>query len=98
MLQKETRTDYEEYQEWRWETIRISKRKKRENMKKQLEEFNQLNQQDERHKFYKSVNNMKRDFQPRMNGCKAKDGRMIGEEGKILERWIEYFTEMLNEE
>jgi hypothetical protein len=98
MLQKETRSDYEEYQEWRWETIGISKRKKRENMKKQLEEFNQLNQQDERHKFYKSVNNMKRGFQPRMNGCKAKDGRMTGEEGKILERWIEYFTEMLNEE
>jgi len=23
---------------------------------------------------------------------------MIGEEGKILEEWIEYFTEMLNEE
>ena len=39
-------------------------------------------------KFYKSVNNMKRGFQPRM---------MIGEEGKILERWLEYFTERLNE-
>jgi hypothetical protein len=33
-----------------------------------------------------------------MSGCKGKDGRMIGEEGKVLERWTEYFTEMLNEE
>jgi len=41
---------------------------------------------------------MKRGFQPRMSGCRGKDGRMIGEEGKILERWIEYFTEMLNKE
>ena len=41
---------------------------------------------------------MKRGCQSRMSGCKGKDGRMIGEEGKILERWIEYFTEMLNEE
>jgi len=41
---------------------------------------------------------MKRGFQPRMSGCKGKDGRMIGEEGKILERGIEYFTEMLNED
>jgi hypothetical protein len=41
---------------------------------------------------------MKRGFQPRMSGCKRKDGRMTGEEGKILEKWIEYFTEMLNEE
>jgi hypothetical protein len=43
MLQKETRSNYEEYQEWRRKTNRICKRKKRENMKKQLEEINQLN-------------------------------------------------------
>ena len=29
-------------------------------MKKQLEEINQLNQENERRKFYKAVNNMKR--------------------------------------
>ena len=67
-------------------------------MRKHLEEINQLNQQNKRHKFYKSVNIMERGFQPRMSGCKGRDGRMIGEEGKILERWIEYFTEMLIEE
>jgi hypothetical protein len=74
------------------------KEKKRENMKKKLEEINLLNQQIERCKFYKSVNNMKRGFQPRMSWCKGKVRRMIGKEGKILERWREYFTEMLKEE
>ena len=49
-------------------------------MQKQLEEINQLNQQNERRKFYKSMNNTKRGFQPRMSGCKVKDGRLIGEE------------------
>jgi len=39
MLQKETRTNYGEFQEWRRKTNRISKRKKRENMKKHLEGF-----------------------------------------------------------
>ena len=67
-------------------------------MRKQLEEINRLNQQNERRKLYKSVNNMKGGFQPRMSGCTRKDGRMIREEGKILERWIEHFTELLNEE
>ena len=67
-------------------------------MRKRLEEINQLNQQNERSKFYKSVNNMKRGFQPRMSGCTGKDGRMIREEGKILERRVEHFTELLNEE
>ena len=92
MLQKETRSNYEEYQERRKEANIICKRKKRENMKKQLEEIYQLNQQNERRKFYKSVNNMKRHLQPRISGCKGKDGRMIGEEGKKLERRIKYFT------
>jgi hypothetical protein len=41
---------------------------------------------------------MKRVFQPRTGGCKGKDRRMIREEGNILERWVESFTEMLNEE
>ena len=98
MLQNETMSNYEEYQEWRRKTNRICKRKKRESMRKRLEEINQVNQQKERCNFYKSVNNMKTDFQPRMIDCKGKDGRMIGEEGKILERWIEHFTELLNEE
>jgi len=49
-------------------------------------------------KFYKSLNNIKRGFQPRMSECKGEDRRMIVEEGKILEEWIEYFTEKLNEE
>ena len=34
MLQKETCSNYEEYQEWRRKTNRICKRKKRENMSK----------------------------------------------------------------
>jgi hypothetical protein len=51
-------------------------------MKKQLEEINHLNEKNERHKFYKSVNNMKRGYQPRMSGCKGKDGRMIRKEGE----------------
>jgi hypothetical protein len=96
MLQKAKRSNYEEYQEWRRKTNRICK-ERRENMKKKLEEINQLSQQNERRKFYISVNKMKRGFQPRMSGCSGKDGRMIGEGGKILKRRIEYFTEMLIE-
>jgi hypothetical protein len=51
-------------------------------MKKQVDGINQLNQQNERRKFYKSGNNMKRGFQRRMSRCKGKDGRMIGEKGR----------------
>jgi hypothetical protein len=98
MIQKETRSNFEKDQEWGRKTNSICKGKKRENMKKQLEEINQLNQQNERRKFYKAVNNMKRGFQPRMSGCKGKDGKIIGEEKKILERRTEHFAELVKEE
>ena len=55
MLQKETRSKREEYQERRRQANRICKWKKRVNMKKQLEEISQLNQQNERRKFYKQI-------------------------------------------
>jgi len=87
----------EEYREWRRKTNRLCKRKKRESMKKQSEEINELNQ-DERRKFYKAVNNMKRAFQPRMSGCKGKDGKTIAEKKEILERWTEHFAELMKEQ
>jgi hypothetical protein len=86
MLQKETRSNYEEYQELRRKTNRRCKRKRREKMKTRLEEINQLNLQNERHKFYKSVNNMKRSFQPRMSGCKGKDDWRRREDTEKMDR------------
>jgi hypothetical protein len=41
MIKKETRSNYEEYQEWRRKTNRLCKGKNRENMKDYLEEINQ---------------------------------------------------------
>jgi hypothetical protein len=31
-----------------------------------------------------------------MNGCKNKEGKIFGEESEILERWVEYFKGLLN--
>jgi hypothetical protein len=46
-------------------------------------------------KFYKAVDQQKRGFQPRVIGCKSKDGRILGEEKEVLDQWTEHFEELL---
>jgi hypothetical protein len=43
--------------------------------------------QNERRKFDKAIDNLKKEFQPRSNGCRKKAGEIVREEGKILRRW-----------
>jgi hypothetical protein len=85
MLQRETRISCARYQELRRKANRICKKKKKERMK-------------DRRKFHKAIDNLKKGFQPRSNGCRNKDGEIIREEGKILQRWEEYFKELLGTE
>jgi hypothetical protein len=98
MLQRETRINYGRYQELRREANKICKKKKKERMKRQLEEVNKFKDQNERRKFYKAIENLKKAFQPRSTGCRNRDGEIIREEEKILRRWKEYFKELINTE
>jgi hypothetical protein len=87
MIQRETRTNCERYQEIRRKANSIcTSKKKMERMKKQLEEINKFKDQNERRKLHKAIDNLKKRFQPRSNGCRNKDGEIIREEGKILQR------------
>jgi hypothetical protein len=70
MIQRETRINCRRYQ--------------KERMKRQVEEVNKFKDQNERRKFYKATENLKKGFQPRSTGCKNKDGEIIREEEKIL--------------
>jgi hypothetical protein len=95
MFQIETTINYENYQEKRRQANRICRRKK-EMIQKQLEENIKFNKQNETRKFYKAVDQQKRRFQPRVTGYKSKDGRILGEEKEVLDRWTEHFEELLN--
>lgn len=97
MLQRETRANCEKYQELRRKANNLIKGKKKTWIKNQIEGIEQLNKENESRKFYKAVDRMKRGFQPRVNGCRGKDGKIEGEERKVMGRWSEYFKELLNE-
>jgi hypothetical protein len=64
-------------------------------MKRQLEEVDKFKDQNERRKFCKAIDNLKKGFQPRSDGCRSKESKIIREEGKILRRWEEYFKRVI---
>jgi hypothetical protein len=64
-------------------------------IQKQLEKTEKFNTQNERRKFYKADQHT-RGFQPRVTGCKSKDGRILREEKEVSDRWTEYFEKLLN--
>ena len=97
MLEKETRENTGRYQELRREANRICKMKKQK-MREQLEETEQSSKQNERRKFYKAVDRVRKGFQPKITNCKTSKRKVICEEHKVLESWEEYFKNILNKE
>lgn len=96
MLQTDTRYHKKQYSQsrkdaanytrrkWLWlEKKRLALRKKRENKNKKVCSSRQLKKRRD-------------EYQQKSNLLKDKQGNIIGEEGKIKDRWAEHFTEMLN--
>jgi hypothetical protein len=91
-----TRNKVLRYQEKRREEKKIHNKRKREWEKKQLEELQDLYGTREARKFCSKVKETKKEFKPRVNICKAKDGSVICDENEVLTRWNEHFDDLLN--
>jgi hypothetical protein len=75
--------------------IKYAKRKK-EMMKKQLGIREELNSTNEKRTFYRSLLQIKHGYQPKLNACRDKQGKIIA--GKeVTNRWAEHFEELLQE-
>jgi len=96
MLQKETRGSYEKYRELQKEAKKVCKKKKKEHLQKQLEEIEQLNRQDERRKFYKAMDNIRKGYHSRQEACIDKGGKVLFDKEEIMNRWVEHFKDALN--
>lgn len=72
-----------------------AQRKKKEHDNKKLKELESLQNQHEARKFYQSINNGRKDFKPRINTVKDYEGIIIRDKCNIIDRWREYFSEML---
>jgi hypothetical protein len=52
---------------------------------------------NENRKFYRSVLQIRHGYQPKLNTCKDKQGKMITDKDGIANRRAEYFEELLKE-
>jgi hypothetical protein len=96
MLQHETRSNCEIYNDYRRTANKICRKKKREMMKKQLETIEELNSTNENRMLYRSVLQKKRGYQPKLKACKDKQDKITEDETEVIIRWAEHFEELLN--
>ena len=55
-------------------------------------------ERDDTKKYYRTVKQFRKGFQPRMNACKDNSGKLIERDNKILEHWVRYFKTQFNKE
>lgn len=63
-----------------------------------LENMEVLNEQNDTKNFYKETEWFRKEYKPRLSGCKDKNGSILTEEETCAARWTEHFKELLNKE
>jgi len=91
-----TRASTDKHREARRKEKQAHKRKKKQYENDQVERREELGQQHQARIFCRDINNLRKDFKPRLTVCKSKNGDIITEKGYILNRWKDHFHELLN--
>lgn len=65
---------------------------------RKLKEVETLAEKSKTTIFYKSINDMRNNFKPRITMCRHKNGNLIQEKGESLRRYVEHSDEVLNRE
>ena len=96
MLRRETRNSRQIYKETRKKATKVCRKKKREWEKRKLIEIEELAKEGNIRGMYMRIKEEKNGFQARSHMCENNDGELITENSQVLERWAEYFENVLN--
>ncbi|XP_022196882.1 craniofacial development protein 2-like [Nilaparvata lugens] len=95
MLNRKTRATTNLFQEKRAYARQLCRKKKRDFERSKLEEIMAFAEAKNVRKMYMRIREGKAGFQPRTNFCTDSDGNLVGGEEQVIERWREYFNELL---
>ena len=76
MLQRVTKSSKETYREHRWRANKIC-RKGKERCQRQIESIEVDREKADTRKYYQTVNQSGKEFQPHLNACKDNSGKLI---------------------
>ena len=88
----------ERYNQSNRETNKLLRRKKQLYIKSILDKAEEENTANNAKDFYRKIRFFKKGFIPRTYGVKNREGTLVTEDQLVLERWREYFSELLNAE
>jgi hypothetical protein len=80
----------------RGEASRHFRNKKREYLKDKINEFESSSKNKSIRDPYRGINEFKNGYQPRTNLAKDERGDLLADPDKILNRWKNYFCQLLN--
>jgi hypothetical protein len=98
-LQRRTRATQEEYEEKRRMATKICRNKKKHWLNNRIKTIEEAHRRNETRKFYKNIKKFRKIEQAgTLLLCKDDKGNVLTEKQQVLERWKQYFSEVLNRE
>jgi hypothetical protein len=95
-LQNPSQNDADNLQNLRCETNTTFGNKKTEYMKDKINRLETNNKNKNIRHLYRGINEFKKGYQPRNNIIKEKNGNLLTDPHSILNRWKEFFNQVLN--
>jgi hypothetical protein len=95
-LQNPSQINEDKLQNLRCETSRTFRNKKWKYLKGKINELESNNKNKNIRDLYRSINEFKKGYQPRINIIKDENGNLVADPQSVLNRWKNFFNQVLN--